>query len=240
METRPSKPLTEAPAYLSMVSMVGDDPAYTIQQLERAEQKSPPVYDPTRALFVASLEGKFTHQEALAQAERLPDETERKCARDVLRASKSFLVEETPARVGRLEPMSLCLPNGMPLSVSPLWLRHLPQKRLMVMHFWQKPLSLWQLSAAAGILITAMQQDKPLLASLEIDFISVAQPEDRLKRQFQRLGWTDLDPLYGDELQRFLRRFCDAWEKYKKRGPRLIPLRYMQPNFLDKLYPEKG
>jgi hypothetical protein len=240
METTFSTLLAEPPSYLSMVSMVGDDQGYTIQQLERAEQKSPPVYDPTRDLFVAQLEGKFSYQEALAQAELLSDETESKCARDVLRESRSFLSTESPARVGRLEPMAIRLPNAMPLNVSPVWLRHLPQKRLMVLHFWQKPLSLWQLSAAAGILIAGMQEDKPLLASLEIDFISVAKPEDRPKRQFQRFGWTDLDPLYGDELQRFLRRFCDAWEKYKKRGPRLIRLRHMQPNFLDKLSPEKG
>jgi hypothetical protein len=240
METKFSKPLTEPPAYLSMVSMVGDDEAYTIQQLVHAEQKSPPVYDPTRDLFTSVLEHKFTYQEALREVERLPDETERKCARDVLRASKSFLVGEPAARVGKLEPMSICLPNGMELSVSPVWLRHLAPRRLMVLHFWQKPLSQWQLGAAAGILIAAMQRDQPLLTSLEIDFISVSKPEDRPQRRFQRLGWAELGPLYGDELQRFLKRFCDAWERYKKRQPRLIKLRQAGPNFLDKLCPEKG
>jgi hypothetical protein len=153
METKFSKPLSEPPSYLSMVSMVGDDQAYTIQQLVQAERKSPPVYDPTRELFNKTLEGKFSYQEALTQLRGLPDETERKCARDILDVSKEFLLGQPAARVGRLEPMGLQLPNGILLNVSPVWLRHISPKRLMVLHFWQTPLTDWQFSAAGGILL---------------------------------------------------------------------------------------
>ena len=128
--------------------MVGDDQEYTIRALVHAERKSPPVYTPARELFIRVLQGDFTVQAALAQARRLHDETERKCAHDILRVSETFLLKEPRTKVARLGAMGICLPNGMELNVSPVWIRHSSQRRLLVLHFWEQPLSDWQRALA--------------------------------------------------------------------------------------------
>jgi hypothetical protein len=66
-----------------------------------------------------------------------------------------------------------------------------------------------------------MKRDNPILIRLEIDFISISKPEHSAGRRFQKFSWDRLDPLYEDELQRFLKRFCDAWKKYKQLQPRI-------------------
>jgi|HubBroStandDraft_6_1064221.scaffolds.fasta_scaffold1655825_2 hypothetical protein len=71
--------------------MVGDDREQTIRELQYAERKSPAVYNPARDLFLSVLRGQFDLRSAFAQIRWVPDETERKCARDVLEASKSLL-----------------------------------------------------------------------------------------------------------------------------------------------------
>jgi hypothetical protein len=234
METKLSTPLEEPPSFLSMVSMVGDDQADTVRQLVHAERKSPPFNEPARQLFLSVLEGKFTYQGALAQAKQLSDQIERKCARVILEASKKFLAEQPAAHVGRLQPMGILLPKGLELGVSPVWLRHLLPKRLLILHFWQEPLSNWQRSAAAGILMAAMERHNPVLTRLEIDFISISEPAFsagrhlNAGRRLKEYGWHNLDRLDGDDLRRFLDRFCDAWDKYKRLPPREIRQRNKQ------------
>ena len=227
-----SKPLTMLPAFLSAVSMVGDDQEHTIRQLTYAERKSPPFYNPARDLFIRVLQGDFNVERAVAEAHRLSDDVERKCASDVLEASRSFLMREAPAKVGQLDPMEVHLPNGMELSVSPVWIRHLrPQPRLMILHFWQRPLSDWQLSAAAAILIAALKRHDPACLSLDIDFVSVAVPDYSAGRRLRVYDWYSLKPLDDDGLSRFLHRLCAAWAAYQCREPRVIKSRHNRDLF---------
>jgi len=214
--------LTELPSFLSAVSMVGDDRSRTIQGLVRAEHKSPPRYDLARDLFLDVLRGNFTIESAFSQAQSLPLEIERKCAEEILNTSKSFLSNEPVGRIGLLSPMAIPLPNGMELAVSPVWIRHLSQPRLMVLHFWRQPLSQWQLSAAAAILISAVKRDEPECRYLDLDFISVAVPDHSPERRFRRYDWYTVKPLEDEDLHRFLGRLCDAWKEYHNRGPRVI------------------
>jgi hypothetical protein len=207
--------------------MVGDDQEHMIRQLTSAERPSPPVYNPARDLFIRVLQGDFSIQRALAETKRLHDETERKCAHDVLVASESFLAREPPAKVGRLDSMEVRLPNGMQLVVSPVWIRHLvPQPRLMILHFWQRPLSDWQLSAAAAILVAAMKRDNPACLSLDIDFLSVAIPDYSAGRRLRVYDWYTLKPLDDEGLSRFFDRLCEAWAAYQRREPRVIKSRH--------------
>lgn len=79
-----SAPLTEFPTFMSSISMVGDDLEFTIQELIRAERKSPPVNDPARELFIQILRGNFAVEVALAQVSAIVDPIERKCALNVM------------------------------------------------------------------------------------------------------------------------------------------------------------
>jgi len=232
METKLSKLLTEFPSFLSAISMVGDDQEQAIRELQYAERKSPAVYNPARDLFMSVLRGQLDFRSALAQVGWLPDETERKCARDVLEASKSFLMQEGPAEVKPLSRMGIDLPNGMELRVAPVWVRHLSPPRLLVLHFWREPLSAWQLSAAAAILMSAMKRDKPTCVDLDLDFISVAVPDHSAKRRLRAYNWDTLKRLDDDELRRFLQRLCDAWVEYQNRGPRAYKPR-LHPDLFD-------
>src|SRR5207302_1470167 len=105
-------------------------------------------YEPAKELFCRVLQGDLSVTQALVQAGNLADPVERKCAADILGASKKFLLAEAPAHIGVFPTMIISIPNGMQLSVSPVRLRHLNPQRLMLLHFWQTPLSAWQLSAA--------------------------------------------------------------------------------------------
>lgn len=156
MRRQLSMPLTELPTFLSTISMVVDDRPAIVQKLIQAERKSPPVYEPSRELFLKVVEGKLSFDSATVQAQRLADETERRCAAQIMDASAQFLRSERAARVSRFPGLEYTLPNGLHLDVSPVWLRHLDPSRLMVLHFWQTPLSDWQLSAAAAVLKTAL------------------------------------------------------------------------------------
>ena len=220
METKLSKLLTEFPSFLSAVSMVADDREQIIRELQHAERPSPEVYRPARELFLSVLRGHLDFESALAQAGRVPDEVARRCARDVLRASKSFLMQQQPTEVIPLRGMGIELPNGMELRVSPVWHRRFSPARVLVLHFWRDALSDWQLRAAAGILRLAPAGDKPACLGLDLDFVSVAVPDHSAARRLRSYTWQTLDPLRGDELDHFLQRLCDAWAKYQERGPR--------------------
>jgi hypothetical protein len=98
MDIEYSKPLVELPSFLSTISMVADDHGTIIQQLIQAERKSPPKYGPTRDLFIRVLQGDFSFEAALKQTSTIHDETERRCAIDVLRASEWFLRQDDPAQ----------------------------------------------------------------------------------------------------------------------------------------------
>jgi hypothetical protein len=220
LETSHSRLLTTFPSFLSTVSIVGDDQNKTIQAFRHAERKSPPVYDPARDLFIRLIQGDFTFEAALDQARLLTDKIERKCATNVLEAAKSFLTSAPPAKLGPLPPMAIRLPNGMELSVSSVWIRHVHPDRLMVLHLWEKSLSDWQLSAAGAILRMALYRHQPTCARLELDFISVAVPGHSSERRLQNYSWELLKPLDEDGLQRFFKRLCDAWTEYQRQGPR--------------------
>src|SRR5579864_6958176 len=147
METTLSTPLEEPPGFLSLVSMVGDDERYTIQQLKNAERPAPELYGQARDLFVKILDGNFSFEFALSQARAIVDTVERRCAEEVLCASKHFLISQTPAPVRRLPRMWFNLPNGLKIPVSGVRLRQFDEPRLMALYFWKRPLSRWQLSA---------------------------------------------------------------------------------------------
>lgn len=233
MERDLSTPLIELPTYLSSISMVVDDRTAIIQSLVQAERKSPPIYEPARALFCRILEGSFNFQQAMIQARALADETERKCAVEVLQASEEFLCAERPTRVGIFPAMTHPLPNGMELSVSPILIRHFNPQRLMVLHFWRTPLSAWQLSAAGAVLRSALLRQQPQYSSCEVDFISVAVPNLATQRRFERYNWSKLRPLGPADLDRFWNQFLAAWSQYQRKGPREIKRKHM-PSLFDR------
>ncbi len=235
MDIEYSKPLVDLPSFLSTISMVVDDDTAIIQQLIQAERKSPSIYGPTRDLFVSVLQGNFSFDVALKHASStITDETERRCAIAVLRASERFLREEPNHPVRLLPRMEYILPNGMPLDVSPVWLRHFHSQRLMVLHFWQTPLSSWQLSAAATVLRASLFKAYPQYSSSELDFISVSLDSFADRRRFERLNWTKLKPLDDEQLTRFWKKFLRAWSDYQRRPPRVIR-HHREPTLFDKL-----
>jgi hypothetical protein len=122
---------------------------------------------------------------ALVQARVILDPVERKCAQGIIQACRAFLTRQAPAHVGIFPTMGYSLPNGLNLSISPIWLRHLDPKLLMVLHFWQKPLSAWQLGAAGAVLRSALTQQQPAFANYEIDFVSVPLPEFARERRLE-------------------------------------------------------
>ena len=217
-----STPLVELPTYLSTISMVVDDRAAIVQKLIQAERKSPPVYEPSRDSFLKLLQGKMSFDSAVIQARRLTDETERKCAIQIIDASEQFLRRERPTRMSHLPNLKYALPNGLRLSISPIWIRHFDPERLLVLHFWQAPLSERQLGAAAAVLRSALHNDQPQYSSCEIDFISVAFSQFGSGRRFERYNWTRLKALDEDELHRFWQQFLVAWSHYHRIGPRKI------------------
>jgi hypothetical protein len=217
-----STPLTQLPSFLSTISMVVDDRGAIVQKLIQAERKSPPVYEPSRDLFLSILEGKLSFGKATVQARRLTDETERRCAVQIMDASERFLCNERPTPISRLPGLTYTLPNGLGLDISPVWLRHFDPSRLLVLHFWQAPLSTWQLGAAASVLRSALLQNEPQYSSCEIDFISVAFSPFSNRRWFECHNWVKLNPLNANELRRFWQRFLEAWVHYHRMGPREI------------------
>jgi hypothetical protein len=222
MERELSTPLNEPPGFLSTISMVVDDRSAIIERLIQAERKSPSRYEPAKALFCRVLEGDLSVAQAIALSNSVADSVERKCAIEILEASKEFLAGRTPARVGLFPPMCVSIPNGLKLNVSPVLFRHLDPERLMVLHFWRTPLSDWQLSAAGAILRLALLQHQPKFADCGIDFISVPLPEFAPHRRFEHYSWIKLKPLNDEDLQRFWKQFCQAWSAYKSRAPREI------------------
>jgi hypothetical protein len=222
MDREFSMPLVELPTFLSTISMVMDDRTAIVQKLIQAERKSPPVYAPSRDLFLTVLEGKLSFENAVVQARRLIDETERKCATQIVDASEQFLRNERPTYISALPNLKFILPNGLQLDVSPVWLRHFNPDRLLVLHFWQTPLSGWQFSAAAAVLRAALFEAQPQYSSCEIDFVSIAFSRFGNGRRFERYSWTKLNPLSNTELYKFWKHFLSAWSQYQRLGPREI------------------
>jgi hypothetical protein len=210
---------------------VVDDRSSIIESLIQAERKSPSCYEPAKALFCRILEGDLTVGQALLQASQVADPVERKCATDIIRASKDFLVKQTPSHVSAFPAMSISIPNGMSLSVSPIWIRHRKNPRLMVLHFWQKPLTDWQLGAAGAVLRSALVQGQPEFARCELDFVSVSLAEFATRRQFKHYTWAKIRPLSEADLNRFWKQFCAAWSEYKRRKPRVIKRRRLPDMF---------
>lgn len=213
--------------------MVSDDRMAIIRNLIRAERKSPPYYEPARNLFRCVLEGKLSLKQVKEQARRLLDDHERHCAVDILSASSEFLRTEPKSRVGLFPAMSINLSNELALGIFPVWIRHLSPERLMILHFWQTPLSERQLSAAAAVLRTALNAHQPDYLASELDFVSVALPLNGSVRRFERYGWVRIKPLNDGELQRFWKPFCDAWFEYQSRGLRQIRRR-RDPGLFDR------
>lgn len=220
-----SKPLTELPSFLSTISMVGDDRSAIVQNLTHAERPAPARYEPARDFFRCCLQGKLSFDAAYDQAGRIADPTERRCAVDVLLASKAYLNAQQPTRIFRLSGMSFPLPNGLDLAIKPVWLRDGDPGRLMVLHFWEKPLSAWQLSAAGAILRTALRGYYPDYVACDLDFVSVSVPPNLSMRQFKNYNWTDLQPLDERQLGRFLKHLCEAWSVYQSKAPRKLSRR---------------
>lgn len=233
MEPAQSRLLLALPSFLSLTSMVTDDPEDMITGLRHAERKSPACYDPARALFFRVLQGDFTFDIALAQARKLTDDVERKCAIGVLEASKSFLLAQPTAKVGRLPQMSISLPNGMEVNVSPVWIRHLAVEQLMILHVWRTPLSDYQLSIIGGILQAALIRHQPRCARRDLELISVAAPEHASGRRLRSFSWEKLRPLDDDGLRRALSVICYAWAEYQRRGPREV-MRKAQPDLFNR------
>jgi hypothetical protein len=193
---------------------------YTVQQLKNAERPSPELYGQARDFFDKILEGNFSFEFALSQLRTIPDAVERKCAEDVLRASKHFLIAQTPAPVGKLPRMWFELPNGLRMPVSSVRIRQFQEPRLMVLYLWKKPLSSWQLSAVAAILQSCLDRVQPHLSFSRIEFISVAEEGNPSQRRLHSYNWEALQPLSEDGLQHFLQRFCKAWRIYQSLPPR--------------------
>lgn len=217
-----STPLRELPGFLSTISMVVDDRRSIVDSLVQAERKSPSRYEPAKALFCRVLEGDLNVTQAITQARKVFDEVERKCALEILEASQGYLARQSAAHVGPFPSMSVTILNGLNLSVAPLWPRHLNPQRLMVLHFWRKPLTQWQLGAAGAVIRSALTQHHPEFAGCEIDFISVPLPESASRRRFELHNWTTLKPLDDKNLRRFWKQFCDAWSVYQGQEPREI------------------
>jgi hypothetical protein len=217
-----STPLVELPTYLSTISMVVDSRAAIIQKLTQAERKSPPIYTPARELFLNVIQGRMSFDDAMTQARRLPDDTERKFAVQIMPASEDFLRNERPAIVSELPNLTYNVPNGLPLKIAPVWLRQLSPQRLLVLHFWQTPLSERQLGAAGAALRAALHAKQPQYSSSELDFISVSGSRFSGGRHFERYNWTKIRPLDADGLSRFWLQFLAAWTKYQSNGPREI------------------
>lgn len=220
MLTKFSTPISELPSFLSTISMVSDDKTSIIQKLRDSERKSPSVYEPTRDLVLAILEGKLDFAAAMLQAWRIADETEKKCATQVLGALQDFLTRQRPAHIVSLRKLEFLLPNGLPLTIAPIWIRQFNPDRLMVLHFWQTAFTDLQLSAAAAVLRHVLRGHD--YESCEIDFISVPYLELAKRRRAEIYTWTRLRPLSPEGLNRFWGRFVDAWKDYHMEGRRLI------------------
>jgi hypothetical protein len=229
-----STPLTELPGFLSTISMVVDDRSEIVRSLIAAERKSPPVYDPARDLFCVVLEGKLSFEKAMGQARAIVDDTERKCAIEILEASEAFLRRQPSAPVGLFPSMNYQLPNGLILDVSPLWHRRTAPERLMVLHFWQKPLSAWQLSAAGAVIRTSLMHYRQQYLTCELDFISIPRPEGATRRRFELYNWAKINPLGDADLERFWKQFITAWTLYHRKEPREIRRR-REPDMFDAL-----
>jgi hypothetical protein len=223
MLTKFSTPISELPSFLSTISMVSDDLTFTIQRLKEAEQPPPAIYEPTRDLFLTILQGKLRFDDAWKQASRIPYPTERKCACQVLDVARDFFADQLPARIYPLKGLRYSLPNGLPLQISPIWIRETSPNRLLILHFWQTPFSDWQRSAMASVLREALEGSEN--APSEIDFISVPFSDRANRRQFEVYNWKRLKPLSDIELKRFWKAFLDAWAEYQRRGPREIKIK---------------
>lgn len=220
-----SKPLEALPGFLSTISMVEDDQAQVIKGFISAERKSPPRYDAARQLILRVLEGQISLQQAQELADTVSDPVDRRCARDVLRASRPFLEAASTAPVAPLPTMSIEVRAGLSLSVGPVWVRQLDEPRLLLLHLWDRPLNERQVRAALAVLRNALAVEQPIWSFREIDFVSVATPDLATERRCRVYGWRTLAPMEDDELTRFFRDMLSAWDAYHRMGPRPVKRR---------------
>ena len=213
---------------MSAVSIVTDDREEGVRALIRAEHPAPAYYEKARSHFIKVLERKLTLEQAVRQAHHVQDATERRCALEILDKSKAFLAEQDSRDVIKLPSMQTFLPNNKILKITPVWIQDCRPYRLMILHFWYKPLSELQIKAAAGILSYAIENSYRKYLGFELDFISVAIPEHAAGRRFEVMGWDKIQPLRDADLQNFLVRLCDVWDEYHRRGPRQV--RYSRRN----------
>lgn len=220
-----SKPLEVLPGFLSSISMVEDDQAAVIKGFIGAERKSPPRYDVARQLIFKVLEGQISLQQAQDYADSVSDPVDRRCAQQVLRAGQPFLKTASVAPVSALPSMTVEVRAGLSLNVGPIWVRHLEEPRLLLLHLWDRPLNERQVRAALAVLRTALATQQPAWSYREIDFVSVATPELAAERHCRIHGWRTLAPMEDDELTRFFRDMLSAWDAYQKIGPRPVKRR---------------
>jgi hypothetical protein len=198
---------------MSSVSMVTDDRERGIKDFIRAEHPSPSIYDAARKHFTVALEKKLTIEQLFTQASLIKNETVKKCTLDILEKSRKFLLAQAAGRTVKLPHMEIKLPNDKKLDVSPVWIRDCRPHRLMILHFWKKPLSEIQTRAAAGILSFAIEEEYRKYLGFELDFISISYHGAR--RRFEVSGWDKIQPLRDIDLQYFLQRLCDLWDAYQ-------------------------
>lgn len=220
-----SRPLEALPGFLSTISMVEDDQAAVIKGFIGAERKSPPRYDAARQLIFKTLEGQISLQQAHDYADSVSDPVDRRCAQQVLRASRPFLETAPIAPVTALPSMSVEIRAGLSLNVGPVWVRQLEEPRLLLLHVWDRPLNDRQVRAALAVLKAALATQQPAWSYREIDFVSVATPELAAKRHCRVYSWRTLAPMEEDELARFFRDMLSAWDTYRRIGPRPVKRR---------------
>ena len=204
--------------------MTSDDQALIIKKLKDAEIKTPAFYKTARELFNRILSGDLTFDQAYHQADEIVEPTDRRCALDVLAVSENFLRNEPKSPISRFPRRSITLPNGLPLAVSPIFVRNAQPKRLLVLYFWNTPLSSRQISTVAAVVRMATRAESGY-DDADLDFVSASLNSSGQRREFRHLNWAKCKPLSDAELTRFWGLFTAAWERYQRMPPREIKSR---------------
>jgi hypothetical protein len=226
--------LTEFPGFMSTIRLVTDNREEAMTRLVHAEHKAPSFYLPARETLLDVLRGKLVVAKAIHDLKFLRDPTERKLASQIFAASKKFLEGERPTPTVEASPMEAQLPNRKIIKISPVWVRHHRPQRLMLLYLWEDELTDLQLRVAAGLLHLAIETHSTKFRGRELDFISVARPAFSAGRKLRKYGWDQLNPFYGEELEKALKFYlCDLWEEYHKRGPRPVNEKRRDPDLLD-------
>lgn len=218
-----SSPITKMPNFASSARLYSRDKNEIITGLRRSERKPPPIYDSTRDFILLILEGKLNYDLAIKQAKNIPDETERRCALDVLRVTKEFLEKEQKGKLSPLEGMFIEFSDDSTIPISQLYVRILGnEQRLFYLCPWEKPLNETQLSVAGGIIRRAIPNFYPQYADCEIDFVSTHMDQIANKRTIRISNWSKITPLDSPQLDNVLSALRIAWREYRALPPRTI------------------